>query len=198
MWPLLIPASVLDLYPLFFFYFFWEHKRVVTLESKNWLRPVSCFLGVFCTFLGCKRRKENTTKIYLEQHKKHCPHDPCKDGNVSIWNVLQTIKIMNRWTTPVVLCATSACSSKCWPPYSIKIRISAIFMDGGEWCAHNRIPVIGSTQFMLSLLQLPILELSDAIVAQATLLHVRTVHALQKWKSDCVGTSNKREINPRW
>lgn len=51
-------------------------------------------------------------------------------------------------------------------------------MYGEEWCAHNRIPVIGSTWFLLSLLQrspLPGSELSDAIVAQATLLHVWTV-----------------------
>lgn len=51
-------------------------------------------------------------------------------------------------------------------------------MYGEEWHAHNRIPVIGSTWFILSLLQrsrLPVSELSDAVVAQATLLHAWTV-----------------------
>lgn len=127
-----------------------DRKGLLPFESENWLPPVSRLLGAFCTFARCEMREENTTKIYLEQHKKNCLHDPCKDGNVSIWNGLQTIKIMNRWTLPVGLSTACACSSKCWPPHSIKIRISAVFVDGEEWCAHNQIPIIGSTQFTLS------------------------------------------------
>ena len=199
MWPFLIPGSVLDLYPLIFF--LRTQKSCYPLNLRTDCLRFHVSLGCSVPFVHCKMRKASTTKIYLEQRKKHCPHDPSKDGNVSIWNVLQAVKIMNRWTTLVVLCAAYACSSKCWPPYSIKIRISAVFMYGGKWCAHNRIPLIGSTQFILSPLQqspLPVLELPDAIVAQATLLHVWTVPALQKWKPGFVGTSNKMEISPRW
>lgn len=176
-------------------------EELLPLESEKWLPPVSRLLGVFCAFVPCQMREENTTKIYLEQHKKNCPHDPCEDGNVSVWNVLQTTKIMHRWTAPVVLCAASACCSKCWPPYSVKIRISAVLMFGDEWHAHDRIPGVGSTRVASSLLQrspLPVLELSDAVVAQATLIRVWTVQALPKGKSSFLGTSSKREITPWW
>lgn len=128
MWPFLIPGSVLDLYPVIFS---WEHKSSVT--PWIWELIASSFMfpwGVL--FLHCKMRKENTTKIHLEQHEKHCPRDPCKEGNVSVWNVLQTIKIMNRQTVPVVLCTSWAYSSNCWPPYSIKIRTASISHPSGN------------------------------------------------------------------
>lgn len=133
MWPFLIPGSVLDSYPLIFYFLLSENrKELLALESENWLPPVLRLLKAFCTFAHSKMREENTTKIYLEQHKKNCPHDPGKDGNVSSWNGLQTIKIMNRWTVPVGLSAACACCSKCWPPCSVKIRIPAAFVDRND------------------------------------------------------------------